>query len=433
MKLEAMTVKTKTVPRVRPVRRVMMLHPHGYVQSSPPLGRTDTGGQTIYVLQLAKALAKANVKVDIFTRQIGDLPAEEHIGKGVRIVRVEAGGTAFISKEKIYESIPVLVKGIRDWIARKRLRYDMVHSHYWDGGYAGILLSRSQKIPHVHTPHSSGKVKNIEMRAEGASPARLRSIYRFQVRNQIEQRILRRADATVVLSETSRIQLLEYYDINFERLHVIYPGVDTSVFNPRPQTLDRSMKLQPNAILTMSRMVPAKGLDRVVEAAMRIKRTPWHLCMGGSVHGEFQSEEERLTERKLKQLIKKHGLERKVTFLGNVPHGKQLASYYRQAAVFVLAGRYEPFGLTTIEAMACGTPPIVSRVAGSREIIVDGLNGFIVDTGDRAALADTIKTLLKNRKERAKVADNAARTIRNHYAWEEISEQFRDLYSSLRA
>ncbi|MEX2043456.1 MAG: glycosyltransferase [Patescibacteria group bacterium] len=414
-------------------RRVLMLHPHGHVEYPPPLGKTDTGGQTIYVLQLAQALAKHGIKVDIFTRQLDDLPAEEAVGKDVRIIRIEACGTEFIPKEKIYETIPTLAKGIRQWIGKKRVRYDVIHSHYWDGGYAGMLLSRSEKIPHVHTPHSSGKVKNLEMRAEGTPPAELRSIYRFQVRNQIEERILKQADATIVLSETNRIQLLQYYDVNYERLHVIYPGVDTSVFNPKPQAIDRKHRLEPNAILTMSRMVPAKGLDRVIEALAQIKRVPFHLYMGGSVHDDFQSEEERVTERRLNRLTKRYRLEKRVTFLGNVPHGKQLASYYRQAQVFVLAGRYEPFGLTTIEAMACGTPPIVSDVAGSREIVVDELNGFIVDTGDRAALADTIKVLLRNQKKRAKVADNAAHTIRKHYAWDKISAEFKGLYEEVSA
>ncbi|HEY8108784.1 MAG TPA: glycosyltransferase [Patescibacteria group bacterium] len=412
----------------------MMLHPHGHVEYPPPLGKTDTGGQTIYVFQLAKALAKQGIKVDIFTRQLGDLPALEPIGKDVRIVRIEAHGTDFIPKEKIFETVPALVKGVRVWMKRKRIRYDVVHSHYWDGGYAGMLLSRSERIPHVHTPHSSGKVKNLEMRAEGTPPAELRSMYRFQVRNQIEQRILKQADATVVLSETNRIQLLQHYDVQFERLHVIYPGVDTAVFNPKPRAADKKLGLRPNAILTMSRMVPSKGLDRVVEALARLpKQLPFHLYMGGSIHDEFQSEEERLTEKQLGRLIKKHKLERRVTFLGNVAHGKELAALYRQAQLFILAGRYEPFGLTTIEAMACGTPPIVSDVAGSREIVVDELNGFIVDTGDRAALAETVKVLLRNKKKRSKVADNAAYTIRNHYPWEKISGQFKELYATLAA
>ncbi|MDP9211899.1 MAG: glycosyltransferase [bacterium] len=415
----------------RQPKRIMMLHPHGYVQYPPPLGKTDTGGQTIYVFQLAKALAKAGAKVDIFTRRIEGLPEETRIGKDVRIVRISAGGPDFIPKEKVFETIPVLVQGIRQWMNKNRARYQIIHSHYWDGGYAGLLLARHLKVPHVHTPHSSGKLKKLEMDAERTPPTKLRSMYRFQVRNQIEERVLRQADATVVLSETNRIQLLQHYEVSFERLHVIYPGVDTAVFNPKSASSSENV-LKPHAILTMSRMVPAKGLDRVIDAVALLKgKTPFHLYMGGSIHDSFQSEEEKTTERRLKRLIKKHGLERRVTFLGNVPHGKELASYYRQAEVFILAGRYEPFGLTTLEAMASGTPPIVSHVAGSREVIVDELNGFIMDTGDRKSMAQLISSLLRNHKKRLKVADNAAYTIRNHYSWVKIGKQFMALYERI--
>ena len=414
------------------LKRVIMLHPHGYVQYPPPLGKTDTGGQTIYVLQLAKALAKAGLKVDIFTRRIEGLPEETRVGKDVRIVRISAGGPDFIPKEKVFETIPALVQGIRQWMNENRMRYQIIHSHYWDGGYAGLLLARHLKVAHVHTPHSSGKLKKLEMDAERTPPAKLRSMYRFQVRNQIEERVLKQADAMVVLSETNRIQLLQHYGVSFERLQVIYPGVDTAVFNPKPVALSPKSTLKPHAILTMSRMVPTKGLDRVIDAAALLKgKTPFHLYMGGSIYDSFQSEEEKTTERRLKRLIKKHGLERRVTFLGNVPHGKELASYYRQAEVFILAGRYEPFGLTTLEAMACGTPPIVSHVAGSREVIVDELNGFIMDTGDRKSMAQLIGSLLRNRKKRLKVADNAAYTIRNRYSWEKIGKQFIALYGRI--
>ncbi|MBU4017515.1 glycosyltransferase, partial [Patescibacteria group bacterium] len=105
--------------------------------------------------------------------------------------------------------------------------------------------------------------------------------------------------------------------------------------------------------------------------------------------------------------------------------------YYRNSDLFIIASRYEPFGLTTMEAMACGTIPIVSSVAGSREIIVDGLNGFIVDTHDRKSLARTIEKALTDSTLRKKVAENAAFTIKEHYSWDKTVDKFLAVYKKL--
>jgi glycosyltransferase involved in cell wall biosynthesis len=159
----------------------------------------------------------------------------------------------------------------------------------------------------------------------------------------------------------------------------------------------------------------------------------FHFYIAGndSVGKEEQSKEEINAEEQIMALIKKHKLEKRVTSLGYIPHDTTLAAYYRQSDVFILAGRYEPFGLTTLEAMACGTVPIVSSVAGSREVIIDGLNGFVVDTHDRKLLGQKILQLFKDEKLRQKVSENAAFTIQQHYSWDTVVNKFINLYKSL--
>ena len=121
----------------------------------------------------------------------------------------------------------------------------------------------------------------------------------------------------------------------------------------------------------------------------------------------------------------------RVSFLGQTDHDFQLPAYFRAADIFILPSRFETFGLTTLEAMACGTIPLVSHTAGSREIIIDGLNGFIVDTHDRKALSELILKLLTDVKLRKKISENAAFTIQQHYAWDKIVEKFITLYKKL--
>lgn len=414
------------------ITRVCILNPQGYVFYPPPLGKTDTGGQTLYILQLAKALGKKNIKVDIVVRQFDGQPEEEQVFDNVTIVRIPCGPKNFVQKEKMYELMPELIENLMHYLERKRKKYDIIHSHYWDGGYGGILLSKMLDIPHVHTPHSLGKLKKSEMSVVNLPPQKLKPAYRYHVRIAIEQKILNKADSIVVICETSRIQILQHYLVDFEKLQVIFPGVDSEFFNAQKSKYDQEVKLKKNAILTISRLVPAKGIDRVIEAAAMIKnKADFNLYIGGGSSDENKSDEEKLTEQELQTLIKKHKLEDRVKLIGFVPHDTVLPAYYRAADIFILGGRYEPFGLTTLEAMACGTVPVVSNVAGSREVIIDGLNGYIVDTHDRKALSKLLLQLLEDEKTRKKVSGNAAFTMREHYSWDKIVERFISLYKGL--
>lgn len=414
------------------INRICFLNPQGYVQSPPPLGKTDTGGQTVYVLQLAEALGKKGIKVDIITRQFDNQQEEEIASPNVTIVRIPCGGPNFVPKEKMYEHMQEFVENLVKYMERTRKKYDIIHSHYWDAGYAGILLKRILDVPHVHTPHTLGKAKKMEMSVENTPVQKLKPSYRYHVRIAIEQKIINDADAVVLLCETTRIQVLHYYLADFEKLHVIFPGIDTSFFSAKPNVIDKKVKFAPNSILTMSRVVPAKGLDRLIDAVALLKnKINFHVYMGGDITKDSGSNEEKNARTLLEELIKKYRLQDHVTFLGQTNHDNYLPAYYRSADIFVLPARYEPFGLTTLEAMACGTAPLVSSVAGSREVIVDGLNGFIIDSHDRKLLANQILTLLKNKALLKKVSENAVFTVKEHYGWDRIVEKFISLYKKM--
>lgn len=419
--------------RVTRINRVCFVNPQGYMTYPPSLGKTDTGGQIVYVLELAKALVRKGIKVDILTRQFAGIPEEEQVGENLKILRIPCGSQDFIPKEKLYELMPELAENFMHYLEKNRKKYDLIHSHYWDGGYAGIILAKLLDLPHIYTPHSLGKLKKLEMGSdvEQLPPQKLKPAYRYHLRIAIEQKILNSVRAVLVLCETTRIQLLQHYMVDFEKLHVIPPGVDIDFFNPRKTQADKKIKLEKNAILTVSRMVPAKGLDRLIDALALLKtKLNFHLYIGGGLLGENFSEEERVTQGLILGLIKKYRLQKRVTFLGYVPHEEILPVYYRKAKAFVLPSRYEPLGMATLEAMACGASSVVSSVAGSREVIVNGLNGYIVDTHDRKALADSIFQLLTNEKLRKKISDNAALTINEHYSWEKITPKIVTLYSS---
>jgi len=134
----------------------MMISTHGYVAAEPELGKPDTGGQVVYVLELSKCLGRMGYQVDILTRHFENQPRSEKLSQRVRVLRFPCGGAGFIPKETLCEHIPEWVANVRRFIKAKRLRYSFINSHYWDAGLAGQSLANKLNIPHLHTPHSIG-------------------------------------------------------------------------------------------------------------------------------------------------------------------------------------------------------------------------------------------------------------------------------------
>lgn len=144
--------------------RIMMISTHGYVSATPELGKPDTGGQVVYVLELSKWLAKLGYQVDIYTRQFEQQPEIEMVpGEPVRIVRIPCGGPSFLPKEWLCEAIPEWIEHAANFVCKHNLKYAAINSHYWDAGLAGRALAKEFAIPHLHTPHSIGSWKRDNM------------------------------------------------------------------------------------------------------------------------------------------------------------------------------------------------------------------------------------------------------------------------------
>lgn len=403
--------------------RLCFLNPQGYVEKSPPLGRTDTGGQVVYVLELAKALGRRGIEVDIVTRQFDGREQVERLTSNVRIIRIPCGPDEFVVKEQLYELMPEFVRKLHAYIVINKLAYDAIHSHYWDGGYAGVLLKRRLGIPHVFTPHSLGKWKEAEMTQKGAPPVEADGFYRYKQRNQVESRIMRAADAILMLSQTQRLKLLQHYSVDFSRIRASYPGVDMRVFGPRRDHPAKKGGIKTkNNILVVSRFVPAKGIDRAIDIfKMVAEETDSHLYIVTANQADCFSEEEVRYEEAVHGRVRSYGLEECVTFLGYIRDREVLAERYRETDIYLMPSRYEPFGLTTLEAMACGAVAVVSSVAGSCELIINGVNGYIADIHDRRRSADLIISLLKDKSERKRTSENAVITVQKHLSWDVIA------------
>ena len=158
---------------------ICMLSTHGYFDPVPQLGRTYTGGQVVYVLQLAKALSKRGIKVDIYTRwfeyskrQVDPVPAHPD----VRVIRIPAGPWEFIPKEQIYDVLAELAYNMVAFVREKKLNYDLYHGHYVDGGIVALDVATTLDKPSFFTAHSLGAWKRDQM---GGDADEMERKYRF--------------------------------------------------------------------------------------------------------------------------------------------------------------------------------------------------------------------------------------------------------------
>ncbi len=404
-----------------------MISTHGYVAAEPPLGAVDTGGQVVYVLELSKKLARLGYEVDIWTRQFENQPALEYVSDHVRIIRVPCGGRRFIPKEYLCDFIPEWTENAERFLHFHGLGYEFINSHYWDAGIAGHLLSEKFSVPHIHTPHSLGIWKMRQMEADYPGDAdNFEKQYNFTERIQRERELY--AGANIVLATTPlQLDLLkDEYDLTDESCRMIPPGYDDNRFFPVGEGSRNAIRsrlgFSGRVILALGRLARNKGYDLLIHGfSVLAEREPdavLHLAVGGSSLNA--SEASVLNE--LKCLATKLDLSDRVQF-GNFIPDELLADYYRAADLFVLSSRYEPFGMTAIEAMASGTPTVVTIHGGLYRALTFGRHALFADPLDKEDLGISMLKVLQFPKLRDRMARMGAHKARSLFTWTGIAQQ----------
>jgi mannosylfructose-phosphate synthase len=408
-------------------RRIALVSTHGYVAAEAPLGEADTGGQVVYVLELGKKLAQLGYQVDIWTRRFGDQPEADHVDERVRVLRVGCGGKAFIPKEYLSRHLEEWTENALRFIRDGELSYTFINSHYWDGGVAGQKLSDSLAIPHLHTPHSLGLWKRRQMLTDFPADARhFEEVYNFDARISHERQLYRQCEAVIATTPAQTDMLRTDYDVPLEKLRVIPPGYDETRFFPVGQAsrdvLRRKLGFHGKVVLTVGRLARNKGYDLLIQAfrevVSRVPDAQLHLAIGGENPGR----QEQLLLEEYQQLAHRIGLADRIRFAGFVPDA-DLPDLYRAADAFVLSSRYEPFGMTAVEAMACGTPTIVTTHGGLFRLVRFGIDGLFADTFDAPDLGLTITKALRHRKLAERLSRNGAQTARSLFTWSGIAQQ----------
>lgn len=404
-----------------------MISTHGYVAAQPPLGAADTGGQVVYVLELSKTLARLGYDVDVWTRRFHDQPESETVTDGVRILRVRSGSSAFIPKEYLYETLPEWSENALAVIARTGTRYDFINSHYWDAGVAGAVLARALGVPHVHTPHSLGLWKQRQMLTDfPQDPAAFEARYNFAQRTSCERAIYRDADLVVATSPAQSDMLRVDYSVPGDKLRMIPPGYDAGRFFPVDATtrahLRAKLGFEGKVVLSLGRLARNKGYDLLIRAFAELASREPDARLRLAVGGEHMDWVERSILDDCRALVRELGLEERVVFSGFVPE-ELLADVYRAADVFVLPSRYEPFGMAAIEAMACGTPTVVTTHGGLFNSLKYGVDGLFADAFDAPDLGLTILKALRDRPLALRLSRNGASTAQRSFTWSGVANR----------
>ena len=217
-----------TLPHTGPPK-ILMLSLHGYVGAEPELGLPDTGGQVVFVLELAKQFRELGHAVDIVTRRFEDQPEVDDMGGNLRVWRIPYGGPDFVRKEDMHDHLDEFVRTFLEMAQDGGSNYDIVNSHYWDAGHAGQRISEELRIAHVHTPHSLGAWKRQDMAGD---PQKIESNYRFDERIRKEFLTFRRCDH-VIATTNQQVELLsDEYDVPSNHITMIPPGIDEGRYTP---------------------------------------------------------------------------------------------------------------------------------------------------------------------------------------------------------
>jgi D-inositol-3-phosphate glycosyltransferase len=386
----------------------------------------------VYVRDLSRELGRRGIAVDCFTRsQNPDIPRISHrLGPHGRVIHLPAGPEEPYDKNRVVDHLPQFADGILDFARREGLRYDVIHSHYWLSGLAASRLRRTWGTPIVQMFHTLGQMKN--------SVANGPEEWEPEQRIEGEAEVMALADRLVAATPLERAQMVWLYGAEAAKIAIVPCGVDLGLFRPIPpeeakQTL--GLPLSRRIILFVGRIEPLKGIDTLLRAmASVVPELPdWQenlsvVIIGGApgVGADKVSAELARLERLRAEL----GIEELVTFQG-AKDQDTLVYYYSAAEMLVMPSHYESFGMVALEAMACGTPVVASKVGGLAFSVQDGQTGFLVPDRDAEALAAKIRLLLRNDELRRQLGRQAAHWA-GRYGWPAVANEIIDLYEAVQ-
>jgi D-inositol-3-phosphate glycosyltransferase len=392
--------------------RIAMISEHASPLAA--LGGVDAGGQNAHVAELATALAGHGHQVRVYTRRDSpDQPEVAPMAAGVDVVHVPAGPVAVLPKDELLPYMGAFAAWTADdW--RGAWMPDVVHAHFWMSGLAALDAGRACTVPVVQTFHALGSVKRRHQGTADTSPAQ---------RIGLERHIAQSVDRIVVQCRDEIGELLRL-GVPRSRMSLVPSGVNIDRFGARGPAVPRRPGLA--RILTVARFVARKGVEDGIRAMPAVPGAEL-VVVGGPPAAGLHADP---YARRLQALARHCGVADRVTLVGAVPAG-EMPAWYRSADMLVATPWYEPFGLTPLEAMACGVPVVATEVGGLTDTVVDGITGDLVPPRDPRALAIALRRLLADDARRYAYAAAATDRAQATYAWPRIAERLAAVYATV--
>ena len=402
---------------------IALISVHG--DPAAEIGKDAAGGQNVYVRQVGEALAEQGWTVDMFTRRDHPLQAKvvEHSSR-CRTIRLDAGPQIFIDRNKLFQHVPEFVESFLRFQHQTGIIYPLIHTNYWLSGAVGLAIQQQQVTKLVHTYHSLGAVKY-----ENAKTLPMIAKQRLKV----EKQCLENADRVVATSPQEEDHMRSLLSPNGQ-VDVIPCGTDIErfgavIYDDARQHLGFSPDQK--VVLYAGRFDPRKGIETLVRAASYLTadygKNLRLVIVGGSHPGQKDGQE----RDRIEALVNELGLADYTTFTGRLNHDV-LAQYYAAADVCVVPSHYEPFGLVAIEAMACGTPVIASRVGGLKFSVNHQETGLLVPPQNEKSLAIALDDILADSHLRHRMGEAGRRRVETHFSWTGVANQLDSLYQSLQ-
>ncbi|MFD4790685.1 glycogen synthase [Streptomyces sp. NPDC058459] len=300
---------------------------------------------------------------------------------------------------------------------------DLVHSHTWYAGLAGHLAKLLYGIPHVTTAHSLEPLRPWKAEQLGGG---------YALSSWAERTAVESADAVIAVSGAMRDDIVACYPaLDADRVHVVHNGIDTRLYRPDPGTdALRRHGIDPDRpyVLFVGRITRQKGVPQLLRAVREIDpETQVVLCAGApdtpQIDREFRDRFQELS-----------AVRTGVFWIPQMLPRAEVVQLLTHAAVFVCPSVYEPLGIVNLEAMACGTPVVASRVGGIPEVVDDGRTGLLVDTGGdfEGNLARALDTVLADPAAARRMGEAGRVRAVGEFGWDAVARRTAGLYEEIR-
>jgi glycosyltransferase involved in cell wall biosynthesis len=365
------------------------------------IGGVDAGGQNVHVAALAAGLAKRGHEVTVHTRRDdADLPARVETADGYTVAHVDAGPARAVPKDDLLQHMGSFADVLAAQWAEERP--DVVHAHFWMSGLASVQAASRLDVPVLQTFHALGSVKRRHQGDADTSP---------EQRIELERGLLR--DVThVVATCTDEVFELRRLGVSTEKVSIVPCGVDTSVFGPRGPVAPRGDRQR---LLVLGRLVERKGQEDAVRALTALPDAEL-VVVGGPAVDQVDGDPE---VQRLRAIAAGLGVADRLVFAGSVARA-DVPGWIRSADVVLAVPWYEPFGITPLEAMACGRPIVATAVGGLVDSVVDGVTGDLVPPRDPQRLGEVLAALLADDERRAAYGAAGVKRARSRYRWSRV-------------